>query len=59
MLNHRNHPEERWTYSSASGNLLYTYENLTAEDLDFTKSWIFREFTKKKGIPFSVIVMDL
>ena len=24
MLNHRNHPEERWTYSSASGNLLYT-----------------------------------
>ena len=35
MLNHRNHPEERWTYSSASGNLLYTYENLTEKDFDF------------------------
>ena len=35
MLNHRRNPEERWTYSSASGNLLYTYENLSKEDLDF------------------------
>ncbi len=35
MLNHRKNPEERWTYSSASGSLLYTYENLSKEDLDF------------------------
>lgn len=35
MLDHRKNPQERWTYSSASGNLLYTYENLSEEDLDF------------------------
>lgn len=35
MLDHRKNPQERWTYSSASGNLLYTYENLSEKDLDF------------------------
>lgn len=38
MLNHRNNPQERWTYSSASGNLLYTYENLSEQDMDFFES---------------------
>ncbi len=30
-----NDKEQIWTYNSASGNLLYTYEQLTPEDLDF------------------------
>lgn len=51
MLNHRNHPEERWTYSSASGNLLYTYENLTKKDLDFYESMDIQGIYIKSGYP--------
>lgn len=51
MLNHRKHPEERWTYSSASGNLLYTYENLTNRDLDFFQSMDIQGIYKKEGYP--------
>ncbi len=49
MLNHRNHPEERWTYSSASGNLLYTYENLTKKDMDFYESMDIQGIYRKEG----------
>lgn len=51
MLNHRKHPEERWTYSSSSGNLLYTYENLTAKDLDFYEKLDIQGIYKKEGYP--------
>lgn len=51
MLNHRKNPEERWTYSSASGNLLYTYENLTDKDLDFYESMDIQGIYEKKGYP--------
>jgi putative phosphoesterase len=49
MLNHREHPEERWTYSSASGCLLYTYKNLTQQDLDFYKKLPIHDIYRKKG----------
>lgn len=51
MLNHRKHPEERWTYSSASGNLLYTYENLTERDLDFYERIDIQGIYEKEGYP--------
>lgn len=51
MLNHRKNPEERWTYSSASGNLLYTYENLTDSDLDFYESMDIQGIYRKEGYP--------
>lgn len=51
MLNHRNHPEERWTYSSASGNLLYTYENLPEKDLDFYENMDIKGIYRKEGYP--------
>lgn len=51
MLNHRNHPKERWTYSSASGNLLYTYENLTERDLDFYERMDIKGIYVKDGYP--------
>lgn len=51
MLRHREHPEERWTYSSASGNLLYTYENLTDEDLDFYADLEIQGVYEKEGYP--------
>ena len=51
MLNHRNKPEERWTYSSASGNLLYTYENLTKKDFDFYEKLDIQGIYQKEGYP--------
>lgn len=51
MLNHRKNPEERWTYSSASGSLLYTYENLTDQDLDFFESMDIQGIYRKEGYP--------
>lgn len=35
LLEHRDHPNDGWVYSSSVGSFLYTYENLTDEDLDF------------------------
>ena len=49
MLNHRKNPEERWTYSSASGSLLYTYENLTEKDFSFFESLDIKGYYEKKG----------
>ncbi len=51
MLNHRKNSEERWTYSSASGNLLYTYENLSEKDLDFYENLDIQGIYQKDGIP--------
>lgn len=51
MLNHRKNPGERWTYSSASGNLLYTYENLTNKDLDFYEGIDIQGIYRKEGYP--------
>lgn len=53
MLNHRKNPDERWTYSSASGSLLYTYENLTEKDFSFFESLDIQGYYEKEGyIPF-------
>ena len=49
MLNHRKNPDERWTYSSASGNLLYTYENLTDRDFDFYENMDIKDIYQKEG----------
>lgn len=51
MLGHRENPEEIWTYSSTSGSLLYTYENLSEEDLDFFEGLDIRGFYEKEGYP--------
>lgn len=49
MLNHRKHPEERWTYSSASGSLLYTYENLTERDFQFFENIGIQGYYEREG----------
>lgn len=49
MLNHRKNPDERWTYSSASGSLLYTYENLTEKDFSFFESMDMKGYYEKEG----------
>lgn len=51
MLNHRKNPQERWTYCSASGNLLYTYENLTEKDLDFYAKMDIQGIYEREGYP--------
>ena len=51
MLNHRENPSEGWTYCSASGNLLYTYENLKEEDFLFYKSLDIQGMYQKEGYP--------
>ncbi|MEA4831159.1 MAG: metallophosphoesterase [Oscillospiraceae bacterium] len=35
LLNHQKNPNDGWCYSSSVGSLLYTYENLTKDDLRF------------------------
>lgn len=39
LIRHRHSPNEGWSYSSSSGSLLYTYENLTEADLDRIESF--------------------
>ena len=51
MLDHRKDPQQRWTYSSASGNLLYTYENLTTKDLDFYEKMDIQGIYQREGYP--------
>lgn len=51
MLNHRKNPGERWTYSSASGSLLYTYESLTERDFRFFESLDMKGYFEKAGYP--------
>lgn len=51
MLHHRKNPGERWTYSSASGSLLYTYENLTEQDFRFFESLDIEGDYEKEGYP--------
>ena len=59
MLNHRKNPKERWTFSSASGNLLYTYENLCEEDFQFYKGLDIQGIYRKEGYPASVYLSIL
>jgi len=51
MLDHRKNPEEKWTFSSASGNLLYTYENLSEKDLKFYEKLDIQKIYRKAGYP--------
>lgn len=56
MLNHRKNSGERWTYSSASGSLLYTYENLTERDFQFFEALPFKVIMRERDISLFVIV---
>lgn len=55
MLSHRNElaagKKENWVYNSCSGNLLYTYENLTEKDLDFFEGMDIKGIYQKEGYP--------
>lgn len=49
MLDRRKCSQEIWTYSSASGNLRYTYENLTQKDFDFYERMDIQGTYRREG----------
>lgn len=55
MLDHRRALTEEWSYNSQSGSLLYTYENLTGDDLRFFEGMPIGMEIKLDGYPpFSI-----
>ena len=51
LLNYRKDGTGRWKKGSASGSLLYTYQNLTDEDFNFFDSLPGYGIFQEKGIP--------
>ena len=51
LLNYKKTGEGRWKKGSASGSLLYTYENLTDNDFNFFESLPNYGIFQKKGLP--------
>lgn len=53
MLDYHKNPNKNWTYCSASGSLLYTYENLTERDIAFFENLEIQGYYVKLGLmPF-------
>lgn len=50
MLDYRKNPQKNWTYSSASGSLLYTYDNLTQRDFQFFERIGIAGYYERKGL---------
>lgn len=51
LLNYKNSGEVGWRKGSASGSLLYTYENLTGKDFEFFESLPNYGIYEMKGFP--------
>jgi len=51
LIRHRYAPDEGWSYTSSSGSLLYTYENLTKADLDRLEAMSICVDVFNKGYP--------
>ena len=51
LLQHRQDLNDGWCYSSSVGSLLYTYENLTEDDLDFFSKMPICQDIKVDGAP--------
>ena len=51
LLNYKNSGAGNWRKGSASGSLLYTYENLTGKDFDFFESLPNYGMYQVKGMP--------
>ncbi len=51
LIRHHEHPQEDWKPSSATGSLLYTYENLSAEDIQYLKRMPIASVIDLPGCP--------
>ena len=55
LINHHKNRNDGWHYSSSSGSLLYTYENITVEDIElFVTMPISMDVSIKECVPFSI-----
>ena len=51
LINHHKNPDDNWCYNSNVGSLLYTYNNLTCDDLDFFEGMPISLNVKISGYP--------
>ncbi len=51
LLRHHENPGDGWKVSSGTGSLLYTYENLTEEDIGFLKQMPITDVIDLPGCP--------
>ena len=51
QLNHHENTDDLWEYNSNTGSLLYTYENLTSEDLKQIREWDICQVISIEGYP--------
>lgn len=51
LIRHRGNADDGWSYSSSSGSLLYTYENLTEGDLDMLAAMPICADVRASGLP--------
>lgn len=51
LIHHHRRPDDGWTYSSGSGSLLYTYENLSSEDISFFEKMPISMTIAMEGFP--------
>lgn len=55
LINHHENKNDGWHYSSNSGSLLYTYENITVEDIEFFVTMpISMDVSIDGCVPFSI-----
>lgn len=55
LINHHKKPNNNWQYNSQSGSLLYTYENLKTEDIEwFEKMPMTKDIEAVKDFPFTI-----
>lgn len=51
QITHQENKEDHWEYNTNTGSLLYTYENLTCEDLKQFRKWDISQVVAVKGYP--------
>lgn len=51
QINHQDGVEDGWQYCSNSGSLLYTYDNLTKEDIEFSRRCKIAMKIRLPGLP--------
>ena len=51
LIAHHDHPEDGWKPSSTTGSLLYTYQNITADDIEFLRAMPLTDVVDLPGCP--------
>jgi putative phosphoesterase len=51
QINHQENEDDHWEFNSSTGSLLYTYENLTSDDLKQFREWDVCQVISIEGYP--------